>query len=259
MRYGGNTSCIAVSGEDDQWALVLDAGTGLRRFSAMLDGAPFRGSLLLSHLHWDHTQGIPFFAAASHPDSEVSVMLPKQDRPALEVLKEVIGPPHFPVGPQELAGRWRFGELDSGLHNLEGFSVLALDIPHPGGRTFGYRVRDRSGVIAYLSDHMPLASGTGPDGMGAYHPAALELVDGADILFHDSQHLAAELSAKSFLGHSTAEYAVGLARVGGARRLMLFHHDPDRTDEEIDAIVARLQCDDVEVEGAAEGRIVTID
>ena len=259
MRYGGNTSCVAVSGKDDRWRLVLDGGTGLRRFSEMLGGGPFRGTVLLSHLHWDHTHGIPFFGAASHPASEVSVALPAQGRPAVDLLEDVIGPPHFPVGPRELAGHWHFADVDSGLHDMEGFSVLARDIPHPGGRTFGYRVRNGSGVIAYLSDHMPLAEGAGPDGLGAYHPAALELIDGADLVIHDAQHLASELPAKGFLGHSAAEYAVGLAREGGARKVLLFHHDPDRTDDEIDAIVGALRSDDVEVEGAVEGRIIDVD
>jgi phosphoribosyl 1,2-cyclic phosphodiesterase len=251
-RYGGNTSCVALSHDGERPTLVLDAGTGLTRFSRSLEGRPFRGTLLLGHLHWDHTHGLPFFPAGDHPDSEVTVVMPGQGD-AEAVLARAISPPHFPITPAELRGRWRFSGIEPGEHSFEGFAVLALEIPHKGGRTYGYRVSDGGASLAYLSDHSPVVAGEGPDGLGAYHPAALALADDVDVLVHDAQHTRAEFPARRSFGHSAVEYAVGLAERAGARRLVLFHHDPSRTDDEIDALVKAHQGGTVPVVAAAEG------
>ncbi|HET6793975.1 MAG TPA: MBL fold metallo-hydrolase [Acidimicrobiales bacterium] len=257
-RYGGHTSCVALAHDGDRPRLVLDAGTGLRRVTEVLGGEPFRGTVLLGHLHWDHTQGLPFFAAGDRPDAEVRLLFPEQGDP-LEVLGRWMSPPHFPIRPDELRGAWSFAGLEPGRHRLEGFDVLAVDIPHKGGRTFGYRVDDGTATIAYLSDHHPSSLGPGPDGWGEYHPAALELVSGADLVLHDAQYTEAEFAAKASFGHSACDYAVELAARGGARRLLLFHHDPSRTDYELDAIGARwAQRRDPYVRVAAEGDIIDV-
>jgi phosphoribosyl 1,2-cyclic phosphodiesterase len=255
VRYGGHTSCVALSHDGQPSSLVLDAGSGLRRVSRLLEGQAFSGSLLLGHLHLDHVQGLGFFGAADQ--GRVSVYLPAQENPE-QVLGRIIGPPIFPLSPDELRGNWSFHTLEPGHHSIEGWSVLALDIPHGGGRTFGYRISDGSSSLAYLSDHSPLQLGQGPEGLGEYHPAAVSLAQGVDLLIHDAQHRAAEFPAKAFLGHSAAEYAYGLAERAGASRLALFHHDPDRTDQQIDATVAQLSGGTLEVFAAAEGQGVTL-
>jgi phosphoribosyl 1,2-cyclic phosphodiesterase len=258
VRYGGNTSCIAIvpdSGPDGP-LLVLDAGTGLARLSRFLDGRPFRGTLLLGHLHWDHTHGLPFFPAGNRPDSRVQVLIPQQGDTA-QTLARAMSPPHFPITPSQLLGDWTFEGIEEGRHEIEGFSVVAREIPHKGGRCFGYRVDDGASTIAYLSDHSPINFGPGPEGMGEYHRNALELAAGVDLLIHDAQYTRADFGPRAHYGHSTVEYAVGLAERAGARRLLLFHHDPPRTDAEIDAIVAGLRNGRVPVEAAAEG--MTID
>ncbi|HEX2192125.1 MAG TPA: MBL fold metallo-hydrolase [Acidimicrobiales bacterium] len=252
VRYGGHTSCVALARDGAAPTLVLDAGTGLRNLTGYLDGEPFRGTILLGHLHWDHTQGLPFFAAGDEPGSDVTVVMPAQGA-AEEVLERAFSPPHFPVTPGELRGRWRITGHEPGEHDVEGFLVLAAEIPHKGGRTFGYRVSDGTRTLAYLSDHSPIAAGEGPDGLGARHEAALTLARDVDVLIHDAQHTAAEFRSRRHLGHSAVEYAVGLAEVAGARRLVLFHHDPARTDDEIDALVAAHRDGPVEVLAAAEG------
>lgn len=253
MRYGGHTSCVAVAHGGETPRLVLDAGTGLTRLSGLLEGAPFRGTILLGHLHWDHTHGLPFFQAGGREDSEVNLVMPAQGD-AEEVLSRVLSPPHFPITPSQLGGSWTFAGLEEGSHRLEGFDVLAREIPHKGGRTFGYRVSDGDQSIAYLSDHSPLAFGPGPEGLGEYHQAALELARGVDLLIHDAQHTAAELPAAAAFGHSAAEYVVGLARAAGSRSVLLFHHSPSRTDDELDALVAALASDDgPPVRAAVEG------
>lgn len=259
LRYGGHTSCIAVLGDDDLVPhLVLDAGTGLQMLTEVLDGAPFTGSILLGHLHWDHTHGLPFFAAGAAPGARVDVLLPDQGEDAEEVLGRAFSPPHFPVLPRALGDGWSFGSLEVGEHSIEGFTVLARDIPHKGGRTFGYRVSDGTSSLAYLSDHFPLGLGPGPEGLGEYHPAALDLCRGVDLVIHDAQHTAAELPALAVLGHSAIEYAIGLAVAAGAAELMLFHHGPRRTDDEIDALVAEHSGAEVRVRAAIEGDLVQV-
>ena len=237
---------------------MLDAGTGLTRLSGLLGAAPFRGTILLGHLHWDHTHGLPFFPAGGRDDSEVNLVMPAQGD-AEEVLGRVMSPPHFPITPSQLGGHWTFAGIDEGKHHFEGFDVLAREIPHKGGRTFGYRVSDGTRSFAYLSDHSPLAVGPGPDGLGDYHEAAVELAAGVDLLIHDAQHTAAELPAVASFGHSAMEYAVGLARVAGSRSVMLFHHAPSRTDDDLDALVAaHCDGDGQSVSAAVEGTEVVL-
>jgi phosphoribosyl 1,2-cyclic phosphodiesterase len=257
VRYGGNTSCVAIAHDGRSPSLVLDGGTGLRRLSNLLDPAPFLGTILLGHLHWDHTHGLPFFPAADHPDSQVRVLLPGQGDP-VEVLSRAMGPPHFPLRPDQLRGRWTFESLEPGEHELEGFAVRVRSIPHLEAKTFGFQVSDGSASVAYLSDHNPIGLGPGPEGLGPYHDDAMDLARGADVLFHDAQHTAAELPAKAFFGHSAAEYAVGLAVAAGVPRVVLYHHDPTRTDDEVDAIVRANQRPGVMVEGAVEGSTIDV-
>ncbi len=261
-RHGGNTSCVALAHDGRPPTLVLDAGTGLRRLGEVtaLGDAPFRGALLLGHLHWDHIQGLPFSSSVDHDDAEVRLCLPDQGggAAAVDVLRRSMSPPHFPIGPQDLRGTWTFEGLAPGCHRLGGFDVLALDIPHKGGRTFGYRVSDGDTAVAYLSDHGPSALGPGPDGWGEYHDTAMALAGDVDVLIHDSQYTAAELPARASFGHAAADYAVRLGELAGARSVLLFHHDPDRTDVELDAIVDSLASSPLLVTAAAEGNVLAL-
>jgi phosphoribosyl 1,2-cyclic phosphodiesterase len=253
VRYGGNTSCIALAHDGaDAPTLALDAGTGLHNLSLALNGAPFRGTVLLGHLHWDHTHGLPFFSAGDRPDAEVRLLLPRQADGAHDLLAKAMSPPNFPIEPWQLRGQWSFDDFEPGTYDLEGFSVTAREIPHGGGRTFGYRVSDGTSSVAYLSDHSPIRLGPGDDGLGVFHDDALALADGVDVLLHDSQYTAEEFPARAAFGHSAIEYAIELARRAGAKRILLFHHDPRRTDDEVDALVAAHQDEGVAVGAAAE-------
>ncbi len=235
VRFGGNTSCVALSRDGGRPSLILDAGTGISQFGSKHGGAAFEGSILLSHLHWDHVYGLPFFSAGDHPDSRVRLYMPAQGE-AEDVLSQVMSPPHFPIRPSGLRGNWSFHGLDEGWTEIEGFGVLALEIPHKGGRTFGYRITSGLSTMAYLPDHGPVEWGEGPDGHGAVHEAALALVTNADLVLHDAQYTAAEFPAVRHFGHSTIDYPIALARGAGVRRLALFHHDPARTDEQLDDV-----------------------
>ena len=256
VRHGSHTSCVALAHDGERPRLVLDSGTGIRRITALLGEHSFDGSILLGHLHWDHTQGLPFFAAADRADARTDLYMPAQGD-AEEVLRRVMSPPHFPITPADLRGTWRFLGLEPGEPvEMEGFTVLAREIPHKGGRTFGFRVSDGGATVAYLSDHCPTALGPGPDGLGEYHEAALALAHDVDLLVHDAQYLDEELAARASFGHASAGYAVALGERAGARRVLLFHHDPPRTDDDIDALVASFAGATVPVEAAAEGMVV---
>jgi phosphoribosyl 1,2-cyclic phosphodiesterase len=242
-RYGGHTSCIALTLDGEQApSLILDAGTGVQLAAELLGEVPFDGTILLSHLHWDHIQGLPFFAGGDRAGSRVDVALPEQESgaSALEVLAGIMSPPYFPIDPEQLRGQWSFATVAPGAFELDGFEILAREVPHRGGRTFGYRVSDGRSAIAYLPDHHPTALGAGEDGFGAYHETALELAGDVDLLVHDAQLLPDELASEGHFGHAVADYAVGLAERSGARSVALFHHRLNRTDDALDELARRL-------------------
>ena len=257
VRYGGNTSCVALSHSSEAPTLVLDGGTGLQQLAPRLKGSAFRGTILLTHLHWDHTHGLPFFSSGDRDDASVSLVMPAQGDP-VTLLERVISPPHFPITPSQLRGDWRFSSIEPGEHSIEGFSVQALEIPHKGGTMLGYRVSDGAASLAYMCDHSPIAFGPGPHGFGEYHSNACTLAQGADLLIHDAQHTAEEFPAVASFGHSAIDYAVGLAESCEVPRLLLFHHSPARTDDELDRIEASWQGRTVKVEAAREQMVIDL-
>ncbi len=135
--------------------------------------------------------------------------------------------------------------------------MLAREVPHKGGRTFGYRISDGHSTLTYIPDHRPTALGAGPDGFGEYHEAALELAGDSDMLVHDAQLLLEELPAEGRFGHSCGEYALGLARRAGCKAVVLFHHRPDRTDAALERIAERFGSDP-EVSLAKQGAVVEL-
>lgn len=253
VHYGGHTSCVAIARDGDAPTLVLDGGTGLRAVSRLCGDDPFRGTILLSHLHWDHTQGLPFFSAGTRAGHRVELVLPAPDDDPLAVLSRGFSPPHFPIAPTALGEGWTFGRLVAGHSTRGGFRVLAREIPHKGGETYGFRVEDGGSSVAYLPDHAPLNLGPGADGQGELHEAALTLADGVDLLIHDAQFLGREFPEVAFLGHASVEYAIALAEAAGVGTLALFHHSPSRTDAEIAALLEELPVAKVNVVAAYEG------
>ena len=231
-RVGTSTSCVAVLRDgDDLPALVLDAGTGNINLTDRFEGAPFTGTILLTHLHWDHVQGLPFFRAADRDDARVTLALPAQGDPRA-VLGHALSPPHFPIGPDGLLGSWTFVGLEAGTHAIEGFEVTATDVPHKGGRTFGYRVSDGERSFAYLPDHGP----SGPDATEHSRADALELARGVDALVHGAPFTLDERAIADLYGHATVDDAIDFATTAGVHRLVLTHHSPARSDDAVDAL-----------------------
>jgi phosphoribosyl 1,2-cyclic phosphodiesterase len=229
VRYGGHTSCVAVvpTGVAAP-TLLMDAGTGIRSLPDLLGPAAYRGSILLSHLHWDHVEGLPFCRALDRDDAQVDLYVPAQDdTSARDLLAKTMSPPSFPIEPEGLFGTWRFLPEPEGSTVIEGFEVRAADISHKGGRTLGYRVTDGSGSFAYLPDHAP---------SHGVSPAARALIEGVDVLLHDAQFVETERALAEAYGHATVEETVALAADAGVGLLVLFHHSPVRTDDELDRI-----------------------
>lgn len=263
LRYGGNTSCVTlrIPGADP---IVLDLGTGLRYFGAdQSAGVPFRGVCLLSHLHWDHIQGLPFFTPLLTDGAEVTVYAPSQANGSTveQVFADTIKPPLFPIDLAKLPGSISFEEVGDSDVVIDGgdageIRVMSRVIPHIG-RTVGYRIEWNGVSVAYLSDHQQPC-----DGSFMASPGALDLCRGVDLLIHDAQYTPTEFEAKCDWGHCTVGFAVWLAAEAGAKRLALFHHDPSHDDDTLDALVAAAKSDGeacgVDVFGAAEGSIVPV-
>jgi len=236
-RYGGNTACVVLD-ERGQAPIVLDLGTGLRFFGldwARRNGhSDFRATALLTHLHWDHVQGIPFFAPILSEGSCIDVHGPVQDGGSLEdVVRTFLAPPYFPVGIDSLPGRIDFHETTAGEFRVGEAVVQAGWVPHCGP-TLGYRVTMGGRSVAYLSDHQqPGVGSTEVD------PGVLDLCRDVDLLIHDAQYDLDEFAARVDWGHCTTDYAVEVGIQSGARTLVLFHHDPSHTDDRVDQLLER--------------------
>ena len=235
QRYGGNTACVVlrVDGEDP---ILFDLGTGLRVFGKTqpTDGS-FRGTALVTHIHWDHVQGLPFFPPIDRVGARLDIYGPVHDQGSLE---EVFGgfmrPPYFPVRFSDLRGQFVFHDHDEADLAVGNAKVRIRPVPHTGP-TVGYRVAWDGATVAYISDHQaPLDLETVADGV-------LELAEGADVLIHDAQYTPDEFAEKAHWGHGTVGYAVAVARQAGVKTLALFHHDPSHDDDALDAIAVEAE------------------
>ena len=265
VRYGGNTSCVEVRA--DGTLIVLDCGTGAHELGQQLvagNPGPMRGHLLITHTHWDHIQGFPFFAPLFVAGSEWDVYAPRQmGRTLEEILGGQMHRTYFPVPLGELAATIRYHELTEGVFDLDAVRVTTRYLNHPAP-ALGYRLESNGVVVVYATDHEP-HSRHHPDATGdaarvhredARH---IEFLAGADLVIHDATYTLEEYPARLSWGHTPAEWAVDFAVAARARRLALFHHEPSRTDRAIDQLLAacrqRLPARDApEIFAAAEGQ-----
>jgi phosphoribosyl 1,2-cyclic phosphodiesterase len=246
VRYGGNTSCCSVH-TDAGTLLVLDCGTGGRLLGEALveesrtTGAPPSGALLIGHTHWDHIHGLPFFAPLFVEGARWDIYGPRGLVRTLDsVLAGQMEYQYFPVALDEVAAEVRFHDLVEGVFEVGDASIRTQFLNHPA-LTVGYRIDADGATVVYSSDHEPfeaeLAAG-GDLSVSADDARHVAFLAGADVVVHDAQYLAAEYEAKLGWGHSTMEYAVDAALAGDVAQLVLYHHDPSRTDDQVDAVVA---------------------
>jgi ribonuclease BN (tRNA processing enzyme) len=236
VRYGGHTSAVAVYADgEDVPGLLLDAGTGLRTLPTLLAGEAFTGRIVLSHLHWDHMQGLPFCPSVDNPRARVSLYVPVDgpDTDPETLLARGFSPPNFPIGPDGLLGEWQFCPLLAGRIDD---TISVGPVAHKGGDAFGIRVSLDGAVLAYLPDHA-----LHEETPAAARAAAERLVAGADVLLHDGQFLAAEYPVARDYGHATIEGVLEFADQCDVGALVLTHHGPARTDDQLDELAARFQ------------------
>lgn len=231
VRYGGNTACVEVRDATGS-LLVLDAGTGLRELGIALNGSgPFTIDLLLSHLHWDHIQGIPFFRPSFDPKSTLRIYGPAQSRPIRDLLGLGMDDPFFPIALDGLPVQLSITDLESGATEKIGpYTVRTTRILHPAP-ALAYRVEADSRSLVYATD-------TEDPFSGKENPV-VTLAAGADTLIHDAQYISSDF--KKGWGHSTVAAAVEVAVAAKAKRLVLYHHDPDRSDDALDMIAAEAR------------------
>jgi ribonuclease BN (tRNA processing enzyme) len=234
MRYGGNTSCVAVTLSDGT-LVVLDAGTGIRALG--LELTPLQGpvNILLTHLHLDHIQGLMFFAPCFHPEAEITIWGPAAvEAPLLDRIARYISAPLSPIEVRELPSHVSFRETQASEWQIGPATVRACPVSHRGP-TLGYRIEDDGAALCYIPDHEP-ALGTPLDELEDEWISGLELAAGADLLIHDAQYTDDEYPAHLGWGHSSLSDALAFARRAAARQLLLFHHDPLHGDDFLDAL-----------------------
>lgn len=267
LRFGGNTSCVEVN-TDSGARVIIDCGSGLYDLghALMASGQSLlKGHILISHTHWDHIQGIPFFAPFFKPGNEWDVYAPKGLGQSLQdTLAGQMQYAYFPLRLDQMGATIRYHELVEGELHINDARVRTQYLNHTA-LTLGYRLEVDGAALVYASDHEPfsrqLASGQG-DILGQDRKHR-EFLEGADLVIHDAQFTAHEYANKIGWGHSTVEYAVAMCRASRAARLALTHHDPLRTDSAIEEIVkgARDQCGispPLEIFAAAEGQELTL-
>lgn len=251
VRYGGNTSCVAVRPRDDH-LVVLDAGSGIRALSAAVGPEIVRVDVLLSHLHMDHIQGLGFFGPLFVPGLEVHVWGPRSAMQRFrDRIMRYLSAPLFPVHLWDLPCKlWLH---DAPLDEFEVGDVRAAAdlVCHPGS-TVGYRLEVGGAVLAYLPDHEPLLATDDLAGPPEWRSGDA-IARGADVLVHDAQYDAADYASRVGWGHSALEHTLAFGRAVGARRLVPFHFDPTYDDDRLDALLRDARVDGLDVVAAREG------
>ena len=278
LKYGGNTACVEVRADGE--LIVLDAGTGIRNLgralAAEFKAQPIEISILISHTHWDHIQGFPFFIPAYSPQNQIRIKGYEGAQVGLQsVLSSQMESPFFPVSMQQLPGYLEIEELKEMEFNIGKVKVRAAFMNHPG-ICVGYRLETSGGSIAFLPDNEPhsrLRMAPVTDSAQSYEVLSyaqkqdeklIEFIRGCDVVIMDSQYDAAEYRTHIGWGHTCVDDAVALCVIAKVKQLFLFHHDPDHDDAKVDSMadwareLVAIHGGTLAVEAAREGVTVVL-
>ena len=245
IKYGGNTACSELRYKDKLF--ILDAGSGIRSLGneLMKQGTGIQASILISHLHWDHIQGIPFFVPALIPGNDFTFYGAEDpEKDLATTIAEQMNPINFPIELKDMGSKLNFKPLSEGSYEIDGIKVDTLFINHPG-YALGYKLHFDDRSLVYISDNEPFASADensdelyiGEDGT----EKLINFIKGATVLIHDAQYTPEEYKGRVTWGHSPYNYTVDLGLKAGVDQLILFHHDPMHDDDYLDNLLAEAQ------------------
>jgi len=253
MRYGGNTSCVEVRVGNQLY--IFDCGTGFRVLGRALrtefGEKPIFAHIFVSHFHWDHIQGLPFFSPLyENRENRFEFHCSSRTRSLKQVFEEQMAAPYFPVGLKQMQAHQNFHDLGEGRIRLDSNTLQTIWLNHPQG-CMGFRLETPDGVMVYATDNEP--------GVALFDKNVRELAAGADVLIYDSQYLPEEYEARRRgWGHSHWREAVNVVMESGAKELILFHHDPDHDDACIDKVVKEARNYYPRVRAAAEAMEIEV-
>lgn len=222
---------------EEGWLLVFDGGSGIQRLVVNKDLATKRIDILLTHLHLDHIQGLGFFRPLFDPSMEVHIWGPASSSRSLHSrLSRYLSPPLFPVLIRDLPCKLILHEIENSIFEIGPFSIQSGYIIHPGA-TVGYRVTGNHSVLTYMPDHEPALGHTGII-QDRKWLSGIDLASGADLLLHDAQYTGKEYLSKKGWGHSSIEDAALFASMAEVKHVLFSHHDPYRTDTQLNEILS---------------------
>jgi phosphoribosyl 1,2-cyclic phosphodiesterase len=261
-RYGGNTTCFEVRYGEQR--LIFDAGSGIRVLGLdLLKNGGVYHHIFLTHFHWDHIQGFPFFPPLYRPDIDLKIIGPKQNSIDVRSLfAGQMGPIYFPVPFSAVAARMSFDHLNEGTLQIGGVTLSTIRVKHPS-YVVGYRIDAGGRSVCFIPDNE--VEGADYEVKEGWRRRLVDFIHGADILIHDSMYTEHEYPNRVGWGHSTFRQSVRLAEEGEVGKLLFFHHDPERSDAQIDEIVGRVREEalargsSVDMGAAAEGVAFTLE
>ncbi len=248
--FGGNTSCLEITASSGR-RFIFDAGSGIRLLGESITrrGEWPRADLFLTHFHWDHIQGLPFFGPLYHPSTHLRIHGPKQgDTDIMTLIAGQMAPTYFPIPFEAVSAHLEFRHLEGDPWVSDEVEVTSMRVRHPG-YTHGYKIRAGEASVAYFPD-AELEGGHYPITPRQNRDAMVRFLAGVDLLFHDGMYSDAEYPRREGWGHSSFTQAVHLAEEAGVKRLYLFHHAPERSDDELSRILEQLR-DDLARRGSA--------
>ncbi len=254
LKFGGNTPCVEIRTANNE-CVIFDGGSGLRALGQTLlqeaAGEPINTKIFITHFHWDHIQGIPFFAPMYVPRNHIQFYSGSTGKPLQETLEGQMSKPYFPVDFGQVAAKREFNQIENGgcVKTEGGLYIRPFPLNHPQGAS-GYRIECNGVVIVYATDY--------EHGVPEYDKTMIEYAQDADILICDAQYTPAEHETHKGWGHSTWANGVFVAREAKANHLILFHHDPSHDDQAMMRITQNARIQYENTTGAWEGFVAAL-